>query len=104
MSYQTILFDLADGIARLTFNRPERLNSLNTAMLAEVQDALAAVGRDPSARVLILTGAGRGFCAGQDLGDRVVAPGGAPPGSGTGPLGLDGSVSLTPGWLGPSHE
>jgi 2-(1,2-epoxy-1,2-dihydrophenyl)acetyl-CoA isomerase len=79
MSYQTIVFEVAGGIARLTFNRPERLNSLNTTMLAEVQDALAAVGRDTSARVLILTGAGRGFCAGQDLGDRVVAPGAAPP-------------------------
>jgi 2-(1,2-epoxy-1,2-dihydrophenyl)acetyl-CoA isomerase len=79
MSYQTILFEVAHGIARLTFNRPERLNSLNTTMLAEVHDALAAVRRDASARVLILTGAGRGFCAGQDLGDRVVAPGAAPP-------------------------
>jgi 2-(1,2-epoxy-1,2-dihydrophenyl)acetyl-CoA isomerase len=79
MSYQTIAFEASDGIARLTLNRPDRLNSFNTVMHAEVQDALAAVQRDASARVLILTGAGRGFCAGQDLGDRVVAPGGAPP-------------------------
>lgn len=79
MSYQTIVFEAADGIVRLTLNRPERLNSFNTVMLSEAQDALAAVQRDASARVLILTGAGRGFCAGQDLGDRVVAPGGAPP-------------------------
>jgi 2-(1,2-epoxy-1,2-dihydrophenyl)acetyl-CoA isomerase len=79
MSYQTILFEAADGIARLTLNRPDRLNSFNTTMHSEVQDALAAVQRDAAARVLILTGAGRGFCAGQDLGDRVVAPGGAPP-------------------------
>jgi len=84
MSYQTIVFEVSAGIARLTLNRPERLNSCNTVMLAELQAALAAVQRDaaqrePSVRVLVLTGAGRGFCAGQDLGDRVVAPGGAPP-------------------------
>ncbi len=79
MSYQTIIFEVSEGIARLTLNRPERLNSFNTVMLAEVQDALATMRQDGPARVLVLTGAGRGFCAGQDLGDRVVAPGGAPP-------------------------
>jgi len=77
MSYQNILFDVMGGIARLTLNRPDRLNSFNTAMHAEVRDALGKVaGSD--VRVLVLTGAGRGFCAGQDLGDRAVAPGGAP--------------------------
>ncbi len=79
MSYQTIALESSEGIARLTLNRPQRLNSFNTVMHAEVQDALAVVQRDSCARVLILTGAGRGFCAGQDLSDRVVAPGGAPP-------------------------
>ena len=79
MSYQTILFEVSSGIARLTLNRPERLNSFNTTMHAEVRAALTAVEHDASARVLVLTGAGRGFCAGQDLGDRVVAPGGAAP-------------------------
>lgn len=79
MSYQTILFAISEGVARLTLNRPDRLNSFNTSMHAEVQDALAALQRDSSARVLVLTGAGRGFCAGQDLGDRVVAPGGGRP-------------------------
>lgn len=79
MSHQTIVFESADGIARLTLNRPDRLNSFNTAMHAEVRDALAAIQRDDSTRVLVITGAGRGFCAGQDLGDRVVAPGGGPP-------------------------
>lgn len=76
MSYQTILFEVADGIARLTLNRPERLNSFNTTMHAEVRDALASLSGSGAARVLVLTGAGRGFCAGQDLGDRAVAPGG----------------------------
>jgi 2-(1,2-epoxy-1,2-dihydrophenyl)acetyl-CoA isomerase len=79
MSYQTIEFETSEGVARLTLNRPERLNSFNTVMHSEVQDALAALRRDASARVLVLTGAGRGFCAGQDLGDRVVAPGAGPP-------------------------
>ena len=75
MTYENILFASANGIARLTLNRPERLNSFNDAMHAEVRDALARVKTDASVRVLLLTGAGRGFCAGQDLGDRAVAPG-----------------------------
>jgi 2-(1,2-epoxy-1,2-dihydrophenyl)acetyl-CoA isomerase len=74
MSYDTILFSVDGGIARLTLNRPDKLNSFNTAMHAEVQHALRRLP-DSGARVLVLTGAGRGFCAGQDLGDRVVAPG-----------------------------
>ena len=74
MTYQTILYESFGGIARLTLNRPERLNSLNGAMHAELRDALARVARDGS-RVLVLTGAGRGFCAGQDLGERQVAGG-----------------------------
>jgi 2-(1,2-epoxy-1,2-dihydrophenyl)acetyl-CoA isomerase len=78
MSYGNILFEIAGGIARLTLNRPERLNSFNDAMHAEVRDAVGRVRADPSVRVLLLTGAGRGFCAGQDLGDRAVAPGAEP--------------------------
>jgi 2-(1,2-epoxy-1,2-dihydrophenyl)acetyl-CoA isomerase len=77
MSYESILFSVDDGIARLTLNRPDRLNSFNDAMHAEVRDALARV-KDGPARVLLLTGAGRGFCAGQDLSDRAVAPGAEP--------------------------
>jgi 2-(1,2-epoxy-1,2-dihydrophenyl)acetyl-CoA isomerase len=76
MTYQHIQFHAADGIARITLNRPERLNSFNDAMHAEVREALDGVRADASARVLLLTGAGRGFCAGQDLSDRAVAPGG----------------------------
>jgi 2-(1,2-epoxy-1,2-dihydrophenyl)acetyl-CoA isomerase len=76
MSYETILFSIDADIARLTLNRPEKLNSFNTAMHGEVQDALGRVRG--GARVLVLTGAGRGFCAGQDLGDRAVAPGSQP--------------------------
>ncbi len=72
MAYETIDFKLEGGIARLTLNRPDRLNSFTVQMHEEVADALAQLG---AARVLVLTGAGRGFCAGQDLNDRAVAPG-----------------------------
>jgi 2-(1,2-epoxy-1,2-dihydrophenyl)acetyl-CoA isomerase len=78
MAYENILFSSEAGIARLTLNRPERMNSFNDAMHAEVRDALERVAADASLRVLLLTGAGRGFCAGQDLGDRTVAPGTEP--------------------------
>jgi 2-(1,2-epoxy-1,2-dihydrophenyl)acetyl-CoA isomerase len=72
MAYQNIEFKLDGGIARLTLNRPDRLNSFTVQMHEEVADAL---GKLEGARVLVLTGAGRGFCAGQDLNDRAVAPG-----------------------------
>jgi 2-(1,2-epoxy-1,2-dihydrophenyl)acetyl-CoA isomerase len=78
MTYDNVLYSIDGGIARLTLNRPDRLNSFNDAMHAEVRDALSRVRADASARVLLLTGAGRGFCAGQDLSDRAVAPGEAP--------------------------
>jgi 2-(1,2-epoxy-1,2-dihydrophenyl)acetyl-CoA isomerase len=73
-SYETILLSLEGGIARLTLNRPDKLNSFNVRMHEEVQRALQSV-RGQGARVLVLSGAGRGFCAGQDLADRAVAPG-----------------------------
>ena len=71
MPYETILFE-PGPIARMTLNRPDRLNSFTARMHEEVRDALASLG---DARVVVLTGAGRGFCAGQDLNDRAVAPG-----------------------------
>jgi len=73
MPHDTILFTLEGGIARLTLNRPDKLNSFNVRMHEEVREALGALAGS-AARVLVLTGAGRGFCAGQDLGDRTVAP------------------------------
>jgi 2-(1,2-epoxy-1,2-dihydrophenyl)acetyl-CoA isomerase len=78
MDYQNIQFERAQGIARITLNRPAKLNSFTVAMHEELRDALAQVRADASLRVLVLTGAGRGFCAGQDLGDRAVAPGAEP--------------------------
>jgi len=75
MNYDSIQFKVEGGVAILTLNRPDRLNSFTRAMHLEVRDALARVQADQSVRVLVLTGAGRGFCAGQDLADRAVDPG-----------------------------
>jgi 2-(1,2-epoxy-1,2-dihydrophenyl)acetyl-CoA isomerase len=75
MTYESIQFSIDSGIAVLTLNRPDRLNSFTQAMHLEVRDALSKVQADKSVRVLLLTGAGRGFCAGQDLNDRAVEPG-----------------------------
>ena len=77
MTYTSILYSGADGIARLTLHRPDKLNAFTAQMHGEVRDALARLGPE-GARVLVLTGSGRAFCAGQDLSDRAVAPGGAP--------------------------
>ena len=63
----TIKLETKDGIALLTLNRPEVLNSINMTLIAEVRAALAEVAADGDARVLVVTGAGRGFCAGADL-------------------------------------
>jgi 2-(1,2-epoxy-1,2-dihydrophenyl)acetyl-CoA isomerase len=75
MTYETIQFAINNGIAVLTLNRPDRLNSFTQAMHREVRAALDQVQADKAVRVLLLTGAGRGFCAGQDLNDRAVEPG-----------------------------
>lgn len=69
MNAPTVLLHIADGIARVTLNRPEKLNSFTRAMHLALREALAQVRADDSVRVLVLTGAGRGFCAGQDLAD-----------------------------------
>jgi 2-(1,2-epoxy-1,2-dihydrophenyl)acetyl-CoA isomerase len=79
MSFQTILFEIRDGIGRLTLNRPDKLNSFNVQMHEEVQAALKQVQENGKTRVLVLTGAGRGFCAGQDLADRASFSGSGPP-------------------------
>lgn len=72
MPFETIILDQRDTIARITLNRPERLNSFTRQMHVELAQALDEAA---DARVVIITGAGRGFCAGQDLKDRMVAPG-----------------------------
>ena len=74
MDFETVKLEIANGAAKLTLNRPDRLNSFTVQMHEEVARALDAVEKE-RARVLVLTVAGRGFCAGQDLSDRAVAPG-----------------------------
>ena len=78
MSYETIEYAVEQGVATLRLNRPDTLNSFNTQMHREVREALSQVRRDPAVRSLLVTGNGRGFCAGQDLNDRAVAPGAEP--------------------------
>ncbi|MCB0232450.1 MAG: enoyl-CoA hydratase/isomerase family protein, partial [Anaerolineae bacterium] len=60
-------FDVTDGVATITLNRPDSLNAFTTAMIAETADALKQCGRDAAVRCVVITGAGRGFTAGQDL-------------------------------------
>lgn len=81
MNYSLIAFDVNEGVARLTLNRPDKMNSFNAEMHAEVRDALDSIQTDAAVRVLVITGAGRGFCAGQDLADSEVrfTPGETPP-------------------------
>lgn len=67
----TILFDAADGVATITLNRPDVLNSFTRPMGAEFRAALERVRTDESLRAVVLTGAGRGFCAGQDLAEAL---------------------------------
>lgn len=74
MAYRFILFEVDQGVARITLNRPDVLNSIHTAMSGEIQEALAHAAREPEIRAVLLTGKGRGFCAGQDLDE--VRPGG----------------------------
>ena len=74
MDYQDILYDKTDRIATLTFNRPDRLNAITNVMRSEILDAMRDASADDDIRVVVLKGAGKGFCAGADLGgDRKPA-------------------------------
>ncbi len=72
MAFEKILFEVRDGVATLTLNDPERLNPITRQMLTEIREALGQVEADEAVRALVLTGAGRGFCSGQDLTEAVV--------------------------------
>ena len=72
MNFENIRYEVNKGVAVLTLNRPQTLNSFTVAMHQEVQAAMKAVRNDSAVRCLVLTGEGRGFCAGQDLNDRAV--------------------------------
>jgi len=73
MIFETIIYQVNKGVAVLTFNRPDTLNSFNTLMHDEVRQAMKDVRTNKDVRCLVITAAGRGFCAGQDLSDRSVA-------------------------------
>jgi 2-(1,2-epoxy-1,2-dihydrophenyl)acetyl-CoA isomerase len=68
-SYETILFETADGVATITLNRPDAFNALNVTLLAELREAFRRVAGEERLRAVVLTGAGRAFCSGQDLRD-----------------------------------
>lgn len=79
MTNDTVLVTKSGGITRLTLNRPDKLNALNKDIYLAMTAALEACEREDSCRVVVLTGAGRAFCAGQDLGPEVYNPSGAQP-------------------------
>lgn len=75
MGYETIELEIEDGVGKVTLNRPDRLNSFTVQMHEELSEALTRIEQSEEVRTVLLTGAGRGFCAGQDLSDRAVSPG-----------------------------
>src|SRR4051812_49460086 len=92
-AYEQTRYDVADHVATITLNRPEQLNAFTGTMMNEMIDAFDRIDADDDVRVVIVTGAGRGFCAGADLssgGGKVsrggggggARPGGPPPGGG----------------------
>ena len=78
MTESSILSEVRAGYHVITLNRPERLNAFNDAMHEALRDVIAQAEADESCRALLITGAGRGFCAGQDLSDRLLKPGEKP--------------------------
>jgi 2-(1,2-epoxy-1,2-dihydrophenyl)acetyl-CoA isomerase len=93
MAYQYVLVDVSSGVMTLTMNRPEVLNSCNRAMVGELHDAFAAAADNASVRAVVLTGAGRAFCAGQDLGEAVPSDGSRAPDLGAIVAGYNGLVT-----------
>src|SRR5262249_57419537 len=67
MTYKCLLVELKDGIATLTLNRPERLNALGDTLRDDLHDAVLKCGENPEVRVIVITGAGKGFCSGGDV-------------------------------------
>src|SRR5258708_33360670 len=98
-TFETLLYSVEEGIATITLNRPDRLNAFNTQMMRDMIAAFDLTDADDAVRAVIVTGAGRGFCAGADLAAggpafahtasaepaRAVGPGGGGPPAGAGP-------------------
>src|SRR5687768_18443410 len=78
MAFEHILYEVDQGVAAITLNRPDVLNSFNRAMALEVREALSAAGANAGVRAVLLAGAGRAFCAGQDLAEAMPKEGPAP--------------------------
>ncbi len=79
MTGTNLRHEITDAVAWITLDRPDKLNALNAMMLDALHDVVAAAAEDETVRAVHITGTGRAFCAGQDLGDRRVEPGGSPP-------------------------
>ena len=77
MKFNAILLDISEGVATITLNRPDKLNAFTAQMHDELREAMKQVKADAGVRALMITGAGRGFCAGQDLSERMMDPGAA---------------------------
>ncbi len=77
MAYEQILYDVRDRVATITLNRPDRLNAWTQIMQREIKAAFEAAGADDGVRVIVVTGAGRGFCAGADMENLAAGAGGA---------------------------
>tara|TARA_B110000008_G_scaffold275109_1_gene312015 strand:- start:1127 stop:1948 length:822 start_codon:yes stop_codon:yes gene_type:complete len=88
MPNETVLFDNEDGIATVTLNRPESLNSMNDALMQDISSAMKMVEEDESVRVLVITGAGRGFCSGADLNEAAIVD------EGSNGAEVDGEISM----------
>ena len=73
MGYQDILYDVEDRVATVTLNRPDRMNAWTPTMEREVREAMGQAANDDNVRVIVLTGAGRGFCAGADFREGVAS-------------------------------
>ncbi|MFN0094136.1 MAG: enoyl-CoA hydratase/isomerase family protein [Dehalococcoidia bacterium] len=75
MAYEAILYDVEDGVATITLNKPERLNAFDDAMLGEWAEAIRTADADRAVRAVIITGAGRGFCSGMNVANEVEGSG-----------------------------
>src|SRR5213075_2484539 len=83
MAYDTVLYDVTDRICTITLNRPDKLNAWTRQMHLDLKDAMQQAGGDAEIRAIILTGAGRGFCAGADMGGLQAIGAGAAADRGT---------------------